>query len=378
MTQAASDPTAAYIHVPFCLRRCGYCDFTLVAGRSDLVPEYLRALEIELCSLERPRAVDTLFLGGGTPTELEVEPLEQLLTILLGWFRLNDDYEFSVEANPDGLTREKLMVLLAAGVNRISLGVQSFDAADLITLERTHTDRDAIAATERASRYFENVALDLIFAVPGQTVERWRATLNRGIEFAPAHISTYGLTFEKGTSFWSRRQRDEVQAVEPETQRAMYALAMETLATGGFEQYEISNFARPGFRCRHNLTYWQARPYFGFGPGAARYDGTCRRTSHRSVTTWLKRVLTARDATFESEKLTPENRAREAIVLALRTSDGVRRNEFESRFGFRLDDLSADAIRRNVASGLVHDDGKTLRLSREGRFLADSVVVDFL
>jgi oxygen-independent coproporphyrinogen-3 oxidase len=373
-----ADPRAAYLHVPFCVHRCGYCDFTLIAGRDDLAADYLRAMELELQQLERPREVDTLFFGGGTPTHLAPDKLARLLELVHKWFRLAPGYEFSVEANPSGLTDDKLRLMSEFGVNRVSLGVQSFDEGLLKLLERDHREADILDAVTRLQRRFENVSLDLIFALPGQTLGHWRETLRRAIELRPQHISTYGLTFEKGTAFWSRRERGVIEQLPNELEHDLYAAAMDDLAAAGFEQYELSNFARPGFRCRHNQTYWRALPYFGFGPGAARYLHGRRESNHRSTTTWIKRVLNGQSGIAMSEELAPEHRAREAIVLGLRLISGLRRDEFRTLTGEDLDRLAGATIHRETNSGRLEDFGDGIRLTRAGRFVADRVLMEFL
>jgi oxygen-independent coproporphyrinogen III oxidase len=371
-------PSAAYVHVPFCAHRCGYCDFTLVAGKDHLVGDYLRALEIELSSLERRQPVRTLFLGGGTPTHLPAAALDRLLAILDDWFELLPGFEFSVEANPAGLDRDKVEILAAHGVNRVSLGVQSFDSQILKVLERDHDAAQVEIATALLAERIANVSFDLIFGVPGQSLGLWRETLARAAGLGPRHISTYGLTFEKGTAFWSRRAKGRLQAVGDELERAMYAAAMDDLAAAGFEQYELSNFARPFSRCRHNETYWAGAPYFGFGPGAARYLGGRRETNHRSVSTWMARVLSGKSPVGDIDELSPTDRARETLVVGLRRTQGVSRDEFRRQTGFDLDELAGAAIARHCGAGLLEQTGEGVRLTREGRFLADSVIVDCL
>ena len=373
-----AEPRAAYLHVPFCAHRCGYCDFTLVAGRDDLTDDYVRAMSVELSSLEYPREVDTLFFGGGTPTHLPPKQLAGLLELTRKWFTLAPGYEWSVEANPFGLTDEKIGLLADAGVNRISLGVQSFDADVLKLLERDHREEEVMSAVERICRRIENVGLDLIFGVPGQSLELWRETLRKAIELRPTHLSTYGLTFEKGTAFWTRREKGALVQLPDELERDMYSVTMDDLAAAGFEHYEISNFARPGFRCRHNQAYWQAIPYFGFGPGAARYINGVRTSNHRSTTTWIKRVLAGESAIGMAEELEPKHRAREALILGLRQLDGIRRDRFQQLTGFNLDELAGSEIARQVTAGNVTDFGEGIRLSRTGIFVADSVIVDLL
>ncbi|MCA9114134.1 MAG: radical SAM family heme chaperone HemW, partial [Planctomycetaceae bacterium] len=247
---AGPEPRAAYLHVPFCVHRCGYCDFTVVAGRDDLVPAWFEALETELALLETPRPVETLFLGGGTPTWLEPEDLARLLELATRWFPLLPQAEFSVEANPSGLDAGRMDVLARAGVNRISLGVQSFLDRDLELLERDHTAAQVEEVVGQLREVTDNLSCDLIFAVPGQSLADWQHNLSTALRLGFGHISTYGLTIEKGTAFWSRSRKGQLPAVPDELERAMYETAMDHLTAAGLEQYEISSFARPGLRCR--------------------------------------------------------------------------------------------------------------------------------
>jgi oxygen-independent coproporphyrinogen-3 oxidase len=371
-------PTAAYIHVPFCAHRCGYCDFTVAAGKDHLADEFLRALEIELSSLTERREIATLFIGGGTPTHLTTRQLGRLLDIVTQWFRLSPESEFSVEANPAGLDDTKIELLAEHGVNRVSLGVQSFDSQVLRTLERDH-DAGVIAETvARLSPRIPNVSLDLIFGVPGQSLELWRETLARAVALEPTHLSTYGLTFEKGTAFWARREKGVLAPAPDDLEREMYATAMDELPRHGYEQYELSNFAQPGYRCRHNETYWAALPYYGFGPGAARYLNGRRETNHRSFTTWLSRVLSGKSPVGDVDELAPADRAREALVVGLRRASGVECEAFRDVTGFELEEIAGPALTRHLSSGLLERMASGIRLTREGRFLADTVIVDCL
>ena len=371
-------PKSVYIHVPFCRHRCGYCDFTLLAGRDDLIESYLTALERELDSVTDSMELETLFLGGGTPTHLSPTELERLFKLLFDRFRLTADAEFSLEANPADITEERVAVIADAGVNRVSLGVQSFDDSVLKILERDHTAAIVERAVDRLRQRIENLSLDLIFAVPGQTLSLWTETLRRAIALRPVHISTYGLTVEKGTAFWSRRRKGLLPVLPDELEREMYAAAMDELTAAGFEQYEISNFARPGFACRHNEVYWTGQPYLAFGPGAARFLDGVRETNHRSVTTWIKRVLAGESPVMESERLDPEEAARERLVIGLRRSVGIDLAEFAEQTGFPVDRLAADAVQRHLTNGLLQRTPTHLRLTREGRFLSDSITVDLL
>lgn len=378
MATEFDDPRAAYIHVPFCAHRCGYCNFTLIAKRPDLVDRYLLALERELSWLESPRAVETIFIGGGTPTYLSADQLRRLLAIVLRWFEPVAGHEFTVEANPGGLDEPRVAVLAQHGVTRLSLGAQSFDDAKLRRLERDHSAADIDAAVTLARKHGSSVSLDLIFGVPGESPEVWANDLASALWLSPDHISTYGLTYERGTTFWGRRLRGEFAAVPEEAERGMYATAIEKLSSSGFEHYEVSNFAQPGQRCRHNEVYWAGLPYFAAGPGAARYVGGRREVNHRSTTTWMARVLADCSPLADAEELGAEDRARELLVLGLRRLDGISRQEFAARTGFDLEGLFGQALVRHIAAGLLADGDGRIRLTREGLFVSDAIWADFL
>jgi oxygen-independent coproporphyrinogen III oxidase len=378
MTVAWPEPRSAYIHVPFCAHRCGYCDFTLVARREDLIDAYLQAMAIDLAQLERPREVDTLFFGGGTPTHLPADQLRRLLNLALRWFVPAKGAEICVEANPAGLDDAKIAVLADAGVNRVSLGVQSFDAGILKLLERDHGRPEITSAVERLRSRIPNIGIDLIFGIPGQSLELWAKTLEEGIGLASTHVSTYGLTFEKGTTFYSRLTKGRLRRCDEEAEREMYAMAMDRLPQAGFEQYEISNFARPGLRSRHNEIYWRGLPFYGFGPGAARYIAGRRELNHRSVTTWIKRIQTGESPLADAEELSPEERARERVMLGLRRAGGIRLADFKHETGFDFLELSPSALSQNLKLELLEEADGSIRLTREGRFVADTVIVDFL
>jgi oxygen-independent coproporphyrinogen-3 oxidase len=369
---------AAYIHVPFCRHHCGYCNFTLVAGRDDLIWEYMEALARELSWLKSPREVDTLFFGGGTPTHLPPAQLKRLFAIVRQWFPLRAGGELTVEANPIDLCEEKAWVLAAAGVTRVSLGAQSFDARKLELLERDHQSADIERAFRLARRFAQTVSLDLIFGTPGETLDGWRHDLKSALSLEPDHLSTYGLTFEKGTTFWSRLARGELNRVEEDVERQMYELAIDTLTAAGFEHYEVSNFARPGHRCRHNENYWLGGQYFAAGPGAARFLAGRRETNHRSTTTYISRVLTGQSPVAESEQLDPEDAARERLVFALRRLEGIDTADFAAVTGYSIEQLGDEALRRLIDQGFLSFDGQRLKLTRAGLLVSDAIWPQFL
>jgi oxygen-independent coproporphyrinogen-3 oxidase len=364
--------------VPFCARHCNYCDFAVAAGKDHLIDRYLRALEAELATLGEPQPVQTLFLGGGTPTHLDPGQLERLLLAVTRWLPLRPGGEFSVEANPGTLDPARVGVLAAHGVGRVSLGAQSFHPHLLRLLERDHGPADVARAALALRSRGAQVSLDLIFAVPGQTLADWRADLEAALALGPDHVSTYGLTYEKGTRLWKQWQRGEVKPLGEEAELAQYELAMDILGAAGLEHYEISNFARPGRRCRHNQVYWANEAYFGFGMGAARYIAGTRELNTRDLATYLRRTLAGESPTFQRETLGQEERARETMALQLRRAEGVRRVHFRKQTGLDLDALAGPKLARLVELGHLHNDGEGVHLTRRGKCVADAVIRELL
>jgi oxygen-independent coproporphyrinogen-3 oxidase len=371
-------PRAAYIHVPFCRHRCGYCNFALVADRDDLLESYLAALDLELSWLEGPFEVDTLYLGGGTPSHLPPPLLQQLFEMVLRRFPLGENYEFSMEVNPADVHQELVDVMEHYGVNRVSLGAQSFSARKLKILERDHDATRIEQAVGLLADAIPSISLDLIFAVPGESLEEWNADLDHAIQLAPQHVSTYGLTFEPGTAFERRRQQDEFQQVSEETDRRMYETAIERLVASGMEHYEVSSFALQGKRSRHNETYWSGRSFFGVGPGAASYQQGRRVTNLRSTVGYLRRVHAGESPVVEQDELEPKERAREFLVLGLRRLEGVDEDQFERHSGFSLEELAGPALRRLVDLQLLEKTSRGIRLSREGLLISDSIWPELL
>jgi oxygen-independent coproporphyrinogen III oxidase len=372
-------PRAAYIHVPFCAHHCGYCDFAVVTGKDHLTSLYLEALEAEMATLQEPQPVSTIFIGGGTPTYLGGRQLERLLDFVTHWLQKGDSAsEFTVEANPGSLSAEKIDVLAGHGINRVSLGAQSFHPHLLRSLERDHQPADVAESIDRLRPRIPQVSFDLIFGIPGESLSEWDQDLRRAVSLKPDHISTYGLTYEKGTRLWKQRQRGEIHALGEETELAMYAHGLDLFEESGFKQYEISSHARPGCACRHNQVYWANEAYFGFGLGATRYINGRRETNSRDLQTYLRRALAGEPATFQSETLAPEERARETLMLNLRRSEGVDRRRFLEQTGYDLDDLTRPTIDRHLDLGLLSEDEVGIRLTRRGVYVADTMIESFL
>jgi oxygen-independent coproporphyrinogen-3 oxidase len=376
-------PRSAYVHVPFCAHKCGYCDFASIANAEDRIDDYLTALEREMSRiLGKPQSVETIFIGGGTPTHLSAVQLAKLLGAIRHWLPLECGGEFTVEANPNTLDETKATVLSEHGVNRVSLGAQSFNPTMLRVLERTHDPANVNRAVELLRRAgIENLSLDLIFGVPTQTLDAWRSDLKRMTALAPQHCSAYGLTYEKGTKLWRERKLGVVQSCDEELERSMLLEAVEFLGAAGFDHYEISNYARRGEsdrRCQHNLTYWRNHAYWGFGNGAASYVNGVRRLNTRELNAYIIRSMQGVSAATQEERLEDEDRARETVIVNLRLLDGIDKDAFRVQTGFILDDLAGKAIRKFTGLGLLNDDGVRLRLTREGLPIADGILAAFL
>jgi oxygen-independent coproporphyrinogen-3 oxidase len=372
------DPRAAYIHVPFCAHHCGYCDFAISAGHDHLIEHYLDAITVELESLREPRPVETLFIGGGTPTYLNPDQVGRLLEAINRRLRLRPGGEFSIESTPDSLTEEKAALLASRGITRVSVGVQSFRPESLAALDRRHTAGQIPQAVAAVRAHRLALSLDLIFAAPGSTVETWAGDLDAALALAPDHISTYGLTYEKGTPLWKQRRVGSVLPVAEDDELAMYELAIDRLTGAGFEHYEVSNFARPGFRCRHNERYWANEAYFGFGVGAARYVNGVRELNTRDTRQYIQKVLSGESPTFQSEQLGPRDRAFETVGTQLRRAEGIGRTRFREQTGFDLDELLGSPLTSLVRNGLLADDGRAVRLTRRGLHVADAVIEELM
>ncbi len=368
---------SAYIHVPFCRHRCGYCNFSVVADRDDLIDRYLRAIDRELAGLDRP-VIDTLFIGGGTPTHLDSPALEQFLRILSRRLVFDSACEWTFEANPEDISDEKLDLLAGYGVSRISLGVQSFDNSKLRILERGHTGDSARQSIEAVAARIANVSIDLIFAAPGETVQSWLDDLDAALALPITHLSAYGLTVEQGSAFWGRRERGELSQPQESEEVEMYTLARQRTAAAGLDQYEISSFARPGFRCRHNLAYWQGHSWYGAGPGAARFIAGRRELNHRSTTTYLKRIESGQSPVAEVETISAQEWARERAAFGVRMTDGIELDAISDSTGVDLRELCRDAIVESTQEGLITDASGRISLTEQGTLFADTVARRFL
>ncbi len=371
-----------YVHIPFCASRCSYCDFFSTLRLADVGYDYVEAViaEARLRMDElHGEPVKTLYLGGGTPSQLPIPLLERLVRGLRDTFGLSGLEEFTVEANPDDVTPEWCAALLPLGVNRVSMGVQTFEDDILRFIGRRHTARHAVEAVSRLRDVgINNISIDLIFGLPGQTVASWTDSVRHTIALKPQHISAYGLTYEEGTRLWRQRERGEVREVPEEQCLEMYRILVDELRSSGYEHYEISNFALPGYHARHNSSYWDSTPYLGLGAAAHSYDGRVRRYNPHDLQQYIDAVM-AGSVACEQEELSQWERYDECVMLGLRTARGVDADRLRTEFGDEAWRHFVNEASRHIECGHLHVvDGDRYVLTRDGIMLSDTVIRDLM
>ncbi len=376
-----------YIHIPFCVRKCAYCDFLSAPADDITIQAYMERLEQQLREQAvrlRDRTVDTVFIGGGTPTILRADQLARLLDTVQSVFCLAENAEFTIEANPGTLSAEKAHTLVAGGVDRVSLGLQSANEQELRLLGRIHTYEDFLRSYERLrDAGIRNLNVDLMSALPQQTPASYEKTLRRVLSLHPEHISAYSLMIEEGTPFYEQFHADEVVRdaggrpqllPDEESERAMYELTGALLSSYGYERYEISNYAKEGFACRHNIGYWTGEEYLGAGLGAASYIEETRSCN----TSVLADYLQGDCAAYEVQHLTKDERMAEFFYLGLRMTAGVKKADFVARFGLRAEQVYGAVLTELVTQQLLEDTGSAYRLTPFGRDVSNQVLWRFL
>lgn len=374
-------PRAAYIHIPFCVSKCWYCDFNSYGGLESIFGDYVNALvkEIERAATGPDGGLDSVYFGGGTPTVLGANDIAKILTAVERSLGIGSDAEATIEANPGTVDYQKLLDLRSAGFNRLSLGIQSFDDKFLRSIGRIHDCAQAMEAYEAARRAgFDNIGIDLIYALPGQTVDHWNRTLDQAIKLSPEHVSLYGLTIEAGTRFGELRDQGKLPIVDEETDAEMYELAIDRLTSAGYEHYEVSNFARPGRRSRHNTVYWLNEPYFGFGAGATSYINGARSRRVARPMDYIRAINTCSSLIEFSESLDRRARLGETMVMGLRMLEGVNIEQVRRATG--IDPLLeyASEIDTLTSRGLIEVTEKRLRVTHRGLLLLNDVAEHFV
>lgn len=374
---------SAYFHIPFCAQICYYCDFNKVFFQGQPVDEYLQAMEQEMKkTVEAFPAewLDTLFVGGGTPTVLEMKQLDFFLESIYKHFRFSkDEVEFTFEANPNELTKEKLQLLKDAGVNRLSFGVQTFHDSLLKTIGRTHRYDDVIRTISLAKEVgFDNISIDLMYGLPNQTLQQFQADLDIAFSLDIQHISAYSLIIEPKTIFYNLWRKGTLPLPSEEEEAEMYEEAMRQMELHGYQQYEISNYARPGFQSRHNLTYWNNEEYYGIGAGAHSYVNGVRRANIGPIKQYIAKVQETGLPYREIHRVTRMEQMEEEMFLGLRKTEGVSKQRFSEKFGRDVHEVFGAAIRSERQKGLLEETDTHVRLTRRGRLLGNEVFQAFL
>jgi len=375
-------PRAVYIHIPFCTNKCHYCDFNSVVLQGQPVMDYLQALEREMAyTVERlpPQTIDTIYVGGGTPTVLTPEQMAHFLRSVRAWFPDQAvNLEFSMEANPGTVDEEKLAAMKEGGVNRISFGVQSFDNRLLHDIGRIHDTSDVYRSLEAARKAgFTNLSIDLMFGLPNQTLEQLDHTLSAALALDLPHYSIYSLKVEENTLFYKLYQRDELPLPDEDTELEMYRLIMDRLQAAGYEQYEISNFARPGFESRHNMTYWRNEPYYGIGAGAHGYAARLRHMNIRGVQPYIRACQTGLPRA-EEHPVSEQEAMEDFMMVGLRMLRGVSNEDFRRQFAVSMEEAFGQTLSRLLTQGLLERTEDGYRLSRQGLIYGNEVFGAFL
>jgi putative oxygen-independent coproporphyrinogen III oxidase len=376
-----------YIHIPFCKRRCIYCDFYSTT-QSPLIGTYICAVGREL-EMRRHELADgtvgTIYLGGGTPSQLSAVHLNQIFDTIYKYYEVDSGAEITLEANPDDLTEEYISQLKALPVNRMSLGIQTFDEERLRFLRRRHTASEAIKAIRRLQEAgFDNISIDLIYGLPGETPALWQADIEQALALQVQHISAYNLIYEEGTPLWDLREKGLAAELDEDVSIELYRMLMDKLADGGFEHYEISNFCRPGYHSRHNSSYWTGTPYLGIGAAAHSYNLTTRRKNVADLGRYIRGIQTGSPC-FEEETLDEPTRYNDLILTSLRTVWGLDLHLLEMRFGKRYADYCLHYAQPYIKQGKMEISTPSerqpkgvLRITRNGIFVSDEIMSDLM
>ena len=370
-------PTSAYVHIPFCTQICYYCDFSKVFIKNQPVDSYLEHLLQEFHSYDIQK-LRTLYIGGGTPTALSASQLEVLLDGLTKNLDLSMLEELTIEANPGDLDADKIAVLQNSAVNRVSLGVQTFDDKMLKKIGRSHTEKDIYENIDRLKLAgFDNISIDLIYALPGQTMDQVKDNVAKAIALDIPHMSLYSLILENHTVFMNRMRRGKLPLPKEELEAEMFEYIIAELEKAGFEHYEISNFSKTGFESRHNLMYWDNAEYYGIGAGASGYVNGVRYKNHGPIRHYLKAVEEG-NARINEEHLSLREQMEEEMFLGLRKKTGVSKARFEEKFGTSFENIYGQVVRDLCHQGLLQIEDQQIRMTKKGLFLGDTVAERFI
>lgn len=373
---------SVYLHIPFCEKICYYCDFNKVFIKNQPVDEYLQTMATEMKNtIERfcDKRMKTIYVGGGTPTSLNVKQLEVFLHSIRSHFIFADPFEFTFEANPSNVDEEKLRLLKDFGVNRLSIGVQAFQQSLLERIGRDHTEKEIYTMIETARKIgFDNISIDLMFGLPSQTVNMFEESLQKAIELNVEHISAYSLQVEPKTIFYNEMKKGLLKLPSEDVEAEMFRLLIDRLTNHHFIHYEISNFAKLGKESKHNLTYWNNDEYYGIGAGAHSYVSGIRRRNAGPLKHYMKRIQETGFPYMEEIHLSEREQMEEELFLGLRKRDGVSISKFEQKFNKRMDEIYGEVIEDLISKGLLERKGDRIRLTDQGVFLGNEVFQAFL
>lgn len=365
-----------YIHIPFCKKKCFYCDFPSYTNSENLMNSYAEALCCEIDKSVKNKKIRTIFIGGGTPTYLSLDAWEKIKNTILN-INKDEDIEFTVECNPDSLTMEKLLLFKSMGVNRLSIGLQSFQNKLLKEIGRIHNVNQFEEAYNNARKLgFKNINIDIMFGLPKQSIRDFKETLEAVIKLKPDHISSYGLIIEEGTAFY--KDSKDLELPQEDDEREMYHITIELLKKYGYDQYEISNFCLPGFKCIHNLTYWNLDDYIGCGAAAHSFIDGIRYNNSKDINEYIKLININGNAEIEAYKNTDKDFIEEFMFLGLRKIEGISKIEFFQRFGMNINDVYEKTIKKHIQNSLLIDDGSNIKLTSKGIELSNTVMSDFI
>ncbi len=365
-----------YIHIPFCKQACHYCDFhfsTSVKKKPQMVEAICK--ELILRKNEISAEVETIYFGGGTPSLLSSEELEQIFLVIQQNYKIAEDAEITLEANPDDLSEEKIRMLSASPVKRLSIGVQSFFEEDLKLMNRAHNEKEALDSIRTAKKYFDNISIDLIYGIPGMNNEHWRKNLRFALDLGVPHISSYALTVEPRTALKSMIDKGKIEPVEEELAREQYEIMIEELKAAGFDNYEFSNFSKPGYFSRNNTAYWFGKPYLGIGPSAHSFNGIHRKWNVSNNSLYLKAIEKG-EIPAEVEKLSVKDRYNELVMTRLRTKWGIAVDEVEKSFGRKYKDYLLAEATKLIKDGMLDWNDGRLQVSKKGKFLSDGIAAE--
>ena len=369
-----------YIHIPFCKRRCIYCDFfstTQSEKKADYVHALVRELEMRKDYLDNEE-IETIYLGGGTPSQLSQEELEEIFTYIYKVYKVTLDAEITLEANPDDLTPEYVSMLRNLPINRISMGIQTFQEETLKLLHRRHTAQQAIEAFKRCREAgFKNISIDLMYGLPGETLETWKQDLQQAIDLHPEHISAYHLIYEEDTALWKLREEHQVEEADEDLSLTLFCTLIDELTRAGYQHYEISNFCLPGLHSRHNSSYWTGKKYLGCGPSAHSFNGVSRQWNVASLSAYIDGIR-QRKPDFEVEELDLYTRYNDFVLTSIRTCWGMSLSYLRSMYGEELYRYCLRMAKPYLEQGVLEISEDILKLTRKGIFISDGIMSDLM